>query len=105
MNINSYCAVFEVLGFEPRLKIFDWIIKSGSKGAAPKEIIEKFGFDSGTLSFHLKKLQKVNLIIRAHSAGIRYYVSPSLPASLKRFFCGDSFADVFEDKNQQLVLI
>ena len=105
MNINSYSAVFEVLGFEPRLRIFDWIIKSGSKGVAPKEIIEKFGFDSGTLSFHLKKLQKVNLIIRAHSVGIRYYVSPSLPESLERLFSGDYFANMVDDKNKQLVLI
>lgn len=105
MNINLYCAVFEVLGFEPRLRIFDWIIQSGDKGVAPKEIIEKFGFDSGTLSFHLKKLQKVNLIIKARTAGLRYYASPLMPAALENLFLEGDYGATIDNRDQQLALI
>ena len=62
MTIMKFCTVFEALGCEIRLKVFDFIMQAGEDGVAPKEIVEQFGVDSGTLQFHLKKLINVNLV-------------------------------------------
>jgi DNA-binding MarR family transcriptional regulator len=58
----KFCTVFEALGCEIRLKVFDFIMQAGEDGVAPKDIVEQFGVDSGTLQFHLKKLINVNLV-------------------------------------------
>ncbi len=87
MKINNYCAMFEALGFEARLKVFKYIIQSGNQGVAPKQIIQEFDLDSGTLSFHLKKLEKVQLITKTEAAKRgKYRVSPSLPKSFMQIF-------------------
>jgi len=62
MSVSAFLPVFEALGNETRLRVFEFIYRSGITGARPKELIDKFGFDSGTLDFHLKKLIAVNLI-------------------------------------------
>ena len=62
MTIMKFCSVFEALGCEIRLQVFDFIMQAGEDGVAPKEIVEQFGVDSGTLQFHLKKLINVNLV-------------------------------------------
>lgn len=60
--MNSALLIFEALGHETRFKVFDLIYRSGSVGMRPKEMIDAFGFDSGTLDFHLKKLIAAKLI-------------------------------------------
>jgi len=87
MNTMKYCDIFEALGFEIRLKIFKFIIQAGNEGVAPKHIIKEFNVDSGTLSFHLKKLEKVKLIAKK-AAGKRtsYYVSPAMPKAFLQIF-------------------
>jgi len=87
MNINKYSAIFEALGFEVRLKIFKFIVQAGNEGVAPKHIIKEFDVDSGTLNFHLKKLEKVKLIAKK-VAGKRasYCVSPAMPKAVLQIF-------------------
>ncbi len=63
MDASLYLPIFEALGHETRLKVFMSIYQSGKAGVRPKEIIEQFGVDSGTLDFHLKKLLAVGLIV------------------------------------------
>jgi len=63
MEAALYLPIFEALGHETRLKVFMSIYQSGKVGVRPKEIIEKFGVDSGTLDFHLKRLLAVGLIV------------------------------------------
>jgi predicted transcriptional regulator len=83
----KYCSIFEALGFEIRLKIFKFIIQAGNEGVAPKHIIKEFDVDSGTLNFHLKKLEKVKLITkRAAGKRISYCVSPSMPKAFMQIF-------------------
>ena len=60
--MSSALLIFEALGHETRFKVFDLIYRSGSVGMRPKEMIDAFGFDSGTLDFHLKKLIAAKLI-------------------------------------------
>ena len=81
MTIMKFCAVFEALGCEIRLKVFDFISQSGEVGVTPKEIVEQFGVDSGTLQFHLKKLINVNLVSKKNTRrNRRYYCESNIPA-------------------------
>ena len=81
MTIMKFCAVFEALGCEIRLKVFDFISQSGEVGVTPKEIVEQFGVDSGTLQFHLKKLINVTLVSKKNTRrNRRYYCESNIPA-------------------------
>jgi predicted transcriptional regulator len=90
MDINKYRAIFEALGFEIRLKIFMFIFQSGNEGVVPKNIIKKFDVDSGTLSFHLKKLEKVSLIAKkATGKRASYCVSAEMPKAVMQLFLAE----------------
>ncbi|MBU3561744.1 winged helix-turn-helix domain-containing protein [Polynucleobacter hallstattensis] len=81
MTIMKFCSVFEALGCEIRLQVFDFIMQAGEDGVAPKEIVEQFGVDSGTLQFHLKKLINVNLVSKKNTRrNRRYYCASNIPA-------------------------
>jgi predicted transcriptional regulator len=71
--VLRHSKTFEVLGNETRLKVFDFIHRSGSSGVKPKQIIKQLGVDSGTLDFHLKKLVLVGLIVVDGSKGSSLY--------------------------------
>ena len=83
MSLSHYVPVFEALGNDTRLRVFEFIYRSGEVGARPKDLIDKFGFDSGTLDFHLKKLLAVELI--SYKEGCRrgtYCVNESISIEL-----------------------
>jgi ArsR family transcriptional regulator, arsenate/arsenite/antimonite-responsive transcriptional repressor len=83
VEISLYLPIFEALGHETRFKVFISIYRSGKAGVRPKEIIEKFGVDSGTLDFHLKRLVGVGLIVLKFGCqrGI-YCPNENIPAEL-----------------------
>lgn len=86
-SIAYHSKVFEALGQESRLKVFDLVCQSGNKGIRPKEIVEQLGIDGGTLHFHLKRLMAVNLIM-TKSDGPRstYYLNESTPKGIAKVF-------------------
>jgi predicted transcriptional regulator len=85
--MQQYLSVFEALGNQTRLNAFDYIYRSGQNGARPKDIIEQYGLDSGTLDFHLKKLMAVNLITWKKGATKgRYFPHQDLPRGLNQLF-------------------
>jgi predicted transcriptional regulator len=87
MSVLAFLPIFEALGNETRLRVFEFIYRSGIAGARPKELIDKFGFDSGTLDFHLKKLTAVKLI--APKIGCRrgiYCVNENIPLEFIHLF-------------------
>jgi len=87
MTILNYSKVFEVLGHDTRLKVFDLIYRSGKKGVRPKEKIDQFGVDSGTLDFHLKKLLAINLVaIRQKGPKCLYHLNENIPVALAQLF-------------------
>lgn len=96
MNLSLYLPIFEALGHETRLKVFDLIYQSGSVGVRPKEMIDQFGLDSGTLDFHLKKLVSVGLISlkNGNRRGV-YCSSSTIPQGLNQLldvaFAGNGF--------------
>jgi ArsR family transcriptional regulator, arsenate/arsenite/antimonite-responsive transcriptional repressor len=63
MKTSLYLPVFEALGHEARLRLFNLIYQSGKIGVRPKEMMDKFGSNPGTLDFHLKKLVAAKLIV------------------------------------------
>lgn len=86
MSIIKFCDVFQALSCEIRLRVFDFILQAGDTGTTPKEIVKKFGVDGGTLNFHLKKLEKVNLITtKGFAKRGRYRFARDLPVFLRDF--------------------
>jgi DNA-binding transcriptional ArsR family regulator len=71
--VLRHIKTFEALGNETRLKVLDFIYRSGAQGVKPKQIIEQFGVDSGTLDFHLKRLVAAGLIVVDSSKGPSFY--------------------------------
>ena len=87
MKTSFYLPIFEALAHETRLKVFSYIYQSGMTGARPKEMINKFGFDSGTLDFHLKKLVAAKLIdLKTGCRKGTYLAHKNIPHELVKLF-------------------
>ena len=56
-----------------RLEIFRLLVKRGPEGHTPGELIQKLGVPAPTLSFHLKELQRGNLVEARREGRSRYY--------------------------------
>lgn len=87
MKSSLYLPIFEALAHETRFKVFTFIYRSGAMGVRPKDMIDKFGFDSGTLDFHLKKLVAAGLICLKNGClrGV-YCINAAMPQELIQFF-------------------
>ena len=66
------------LAQESRLALFRLLVKRGPEGYTPTQLGEKLGVPGSTLSFHLKELQRSNLI-EARREGRFLYYSPNFP--------------------------
>ena len=84
-SLLIYAKIFEALGQESRLEVFNLICQAGKKGIRPKEIVEQLGIDGGTLHFHLNRLMAVNLITTKQNGprGI-YHLNESAPKGIVR---------------------
>jgi ArsR family transcriptional regulator, arsenate/arsenite/antimonite-responsive transcriptional repressor len=75
------CDVVEALGAlaqESRLAVFRMLVRRGPQGYTPSELSEKLDLPGPTLSFHLKELQRANLIEGRRDGRFLYY-SPNFP--------------------------
>ena len=87
MTALNYLSIFEALSHETRLRVFDFIYRAGETGVRPKDMIDEFRVDSGTLDFHLKKLVAAGLIIlKAGSKRGIYCLSENIPSGLMQLF-------------------
>jgi ArsR family transcriptional regulator, arsenate/arsenite/antimonite-responsive transcriptional repressor len=66
------------LAQENRLAIFRMLVKRGPEGYTPTQLGEKLDVASPTLSFHLKELQRADLI-EARREGRFLFYSPNFP--------------------------
>jgi DNA-binding transcriptional ArsR family regulator len=66
------------LAQESRLAVFRLLVKRGPEGYTPGQLSEKLDVPGPTLSFHLKELQRANLI-EAKREGRFLYYSPNFP--------------------------
>ena len=63
------------LAQESRLALFRLLVKRGPEGYTPTQLGEKLGVPGPTLSFHLKELQRANLIEARREGRFLYYSS------------------------------
>ena len=78
MKANEVDEALSALAQESRLALFRILVKRGPEGYAPTQLSEKLGIPGPTLSFHLKELQRANLI-EARREGRFLYYSPNFP--------------------------
>lgn len=64
------------LAQDSRLALFRMLVKRGREGYTPTQLSEKLDVPSPTLSFHLKELQRANLI-EARREGRFLFYSPN----------------------------
>ena len=79
-NVKSLEAVegLAALAQESRLALFRLLVKRGPEGYTPTQLAERLDVPGPTLSFHLKELQRANLI-EARREGRFLYYSPNFP--------------------------
>jgi DNA-binding transcriptional ArsR family regulator len=61
------------LAQESRLAIFRMLVRRGPEGYTPTQLGEKLGVTASTLSFHLKELQRADLIEVRRDGRFLYY--------------------------------
>ena len=61
------------LAQESRLTVFRLLVKRGPSGFTPGDLAEKLEIPGPTLSFHLKELQRANLVIARREGRFLYY--------------------------------
>ncbi len=73
-QLEMIATRFAELGHPTRLAIFVQLIKSGNKGVPVGEIQQQLGIPGSTLSHHIAKLIKVNLIKQIRESRTLYCV-------------------------------
>jgi ArsR family transcriptional regulator, arsenate/arsenite/antimonite-responsive transcriptional repressor len=61
------------LASEPRLAVYRLLVRRGSEGYTPSELIERLEVPAPTLSFHLKSLVDAGLIVSRRESRNLYY--------------------------------
>jgi ArsR family transcriptional regulator, arsenate/arsenite/antimonite-responsive transcriptional repressor len=62
MKAENVIAALGALAQESRLAVFRILVRRGPEGYTPGELAERTGIPAPTLSFHLKELQRAQLI-------------------------------------------
>jgi ArsR family transcriptional regulator, arsenate/arsenite/antimonite-responsive transcriptional repressor len=78
MKSDDVVQALAALAQESRLALFRLLVKRGPQGYTPGQLSEKLDVPGPTLSFHLKELQRANLI-EARRDGRFLYYSPNFP--------------------------
>jgi DNA-binding transcriptional ArsR family regulator len=78
MKSSEIVESLAALAQESRLAVFRLLVKRGPEGYTPTQLSEKLDVPGPTLSFHLKELQRANLI-GARREGRFLYYSPNFP--------------------------
>jgi len=97
--VNAFVA----LGQESRLNVFRLIVQRGDIGLTPTQIIEKLGIPNATLSFHLKELVNVKLLlVERQSRNLIYRPNADLVNALSDFLlencCGGNSCETNKKK-------
>ena len=78
MKHKEIVEALAALAQESRLALFRILVKRGPEGYTPTQLSEKLGVPGPTLSFHLKELQRADLIEMRRDGRFLYY-SPNFP--------------------------
>lgn len=86
MNNKQAITIFLALGQESRLNVFRLLVQRGDRGLTPGELVEKLGIPNATLSFHLKELQRAELIsVERQSRHLVYRPNAGIAQELSDF--------------------
>ena len=73
MKPKEVVAALSALAHESRLAVHHLLVKRGPEGYTPTELAAKLGIPAPTLSFHLKELQRVELVaVRRQGRNLHY---------------------------------
>jgi ArsR family transcriptional regulator, arsenate/arsenite/antimonite-responsive transcriptional repressor len=73
MKSSDVVISLAALAQESRLALFRLLVKRGPQGLTPTQLGEKLDVPGPTLSFHLKELQRANLIEARREGRFLYY--------------------------------
>jgi len=86
MKYTEVVKIFDSLSQEARFLVFKNLVRSGQKGLYPANLLKKVKVTSGTLSFHLKELERNNVITSERQGKqILYRVNSDTLAKLTSF--------------------
>jgi DNA-binding transcriptional ArsR family regulator len=63
MKSTEVVAALGALAHESRLAVFRLLVTRGPQGYTPGELVDRLEIPAPTLSFHLKELQRVGLVM------------------------------------------
>ena len=75
MEINLAVKALSALAQETRLSIFRLLVQTGESGLSAGDIAKRLKIANATLSFHLKELSHVGLIIARQESRFIYYTA------------------------------
>ncbi len=70
MEMEEAAKALEALSKETRLRIFRYLVKAGDGGAAVGEIQKKLQIPGSTLSHHISKMVRANLVIQERESTV-----------------------------------
>jgi ArsR family transcriptional regulator, arsenate/arsenite/antimonite-responsive transcriptional repressor len=73
MKSNAAVTALGALAHESRLTVFRELVKRGPDGYTPSDLMAKIAIPAPTLSFHLKELQRANLVDVRRDGRFLYY--------------------------------
>jgi DNA-binding transcriptional ArsR family regulator len=91
------------LAQESRLAVFRLLVKRGPEGYTPGQLSEKLDVPGPTLSFHLKELQRANLIEAKREGRLGFLTENCCVLADKNCgpACGTPAAEVSQPKRKQ----
>ena len=73
MESNDVVTALAALAQESRLAVYRLLVKRGPEGFNPGEIVERLDIPAPTLSFHLKELQRAQLVVSRRAGRFLHY--------------------------------
>ena len=85
-KVKHYADMLSAMGTEPRLRIIQLLLSAHPEGLVVGEIHKELGIPSSTLSHHLEKLRREDLVtVARESAFLRYRANTSAIEALLEF--------------------
>ncbi len=75
MNESQARNCFAALSQETRLSVLRMLVRAGLEGVAAGTIAEQLGVSASNLSFHLKELERAELIVQRRAARSIFYAA------------------------------
>lgn len=73
MELNQSVKAFSALAQDTRLSILKMLVKAGTDGLCPCNLIEALDLTSANLSFHLKELENAGLVEKEKKGKFIHY--------------------------------